>query len=43
VGFISVEWRNLTPPLESTSEAFIDFIGVHEDYRRQGIASQLIK
>ncbi len=42
-GYISVVWRNLPPPLAEVEEAFIDFIQVHEDDRRQGIARRLVQ
>jgi len=42
VGFISVRWRDLPPPLKNLSEGFIDIIDVDARYRRQGIARELL-
>jgi len=42
VGLIGVVWRALPPPLPPTEEAFIDIIEVRADFRRRGIAAQLI-
>ena len=42
VGLIGVVWRVLPPPLPPTEEAFIDIIEVRADFRRRGIAAQLI-
>lgn len=42
VGLIGVARRELPPPLPSTTEAFIDIIEVRADYRRRGIAAQLV-
>lgn len=41
-GLISVVYRPLPAPLETTVEAFIDIIEVATPYRRQGIARQLV-
>jgi len=43
VGFISACWRELPAPLDGTKEAFIDFIGISPDYRRQGAARRLVQ
>ncbi len=42
IGFISIYWRDLPAPLESTHEGYIDIIEVRPEYRRQGIAARLI-
>ena len=42
IGLISVYWRELPPPLDSTLEGYIDIVEVHPAYRRRGIASRLI-
>src|SRR5512147_831577 len=42
VGLISTYWRELPPPLPPTMEAYIDFLEVRPDYRRRGIARELI-
>jgi GNAT superfamily N-acetyltransferase len=42
VGFIGIFWKKLIPPLSHITEAYIDIIEVHKEYRRKGIASQLI-
>jgi len=42
VGFISTCSLNLPSPLQQCSEAYIDVLEVHENFRRQGIASQLV-
>lgn len=42
VGLIAVSYRGLPPPLVGTYEGYIDIIEVHPEYRRQGIATQLI-
>lgn len=42
VGLIGVVWRLLPPPLPHTEEAFIDIIEVQADFRRRGIAAQLV-
>ncbi|NIU59867.1 MAG: GNAT family N-acetyltransferase [Phycisphaerae bacterium] len=43
IGLISSYWRKLPEPLEETKELYIDFLEVHPDYRRQGIARKLIE
>ena len=42
VGLISVYWKMLPPPLPETCEGYIDILEVHKDFRRRGIAAQLI-
>jgi ribosomal protein S18 acetylase RimI-like enzyme len=42
VGLISVYWKQLPPPLPETTEGYIDILEVHKDFRRMGIATQLI-
>ena len=42
VGFISTYTKNLTPPLESKQDAYIDIIEVATQSRHQGIARTLI-
>lgn len=42
VGLIGISYRCLPAPLVGTYEGYIDIIEVHPDYRRQGIATQLI-
>lgn len=43
VGLISIRWQLLSAPLANTGEAFIDIIEVAQDFRRRGIASQLVE
>lgn len=43
VGLIAVVWRDLPPPLPDTVEAYIDIIEVRSDFRRQGIAAELVR
>ena len=43
VGLISVYWKLLPPPLHEFLEGYIDIIEVHKDFRRQGIAKQLVR
>ena len=43
IGLISLVWRTLPPPLLETYEGYIDIIEVHKDFRRKGIARQLIE
>lgn len=43
VGLLAVVWRDLPPPLSPAFEAYIDIIEVHREYRRQGIASQMVR
>jgi ribosomal protein S18 acetylase RimI-like enzyme len=42
VGLISMYWKTLPPPLPETREGYIDILEVHKDFRRRGIATQLI-
>lgn len=42
VGLIAVSYRRLPAPLVGIYEGYIDIIEVHPEYRRQGIATQLI-
>lgn len=42
VGLISVYWKLLPAPLPETCEGYIDILEVHKDFRRRGIAKQLI-
>jgi len=42
VGVISAYWRDLPPPIDNEREAYIDFLEVHFNFRRRGIAKQLI-
>jgi len=42
VGIISVYWRELPNPLRSTIEGYINILEVRPEYRRRGIARQLI-
>jgi len=42
VGLISVYWKILPLPLPETYEGYIDILEVHQDFRRKGIATQLI-
>jgi len=42
IGFISAYTLALAPPLSDVRDAYIDIIEVDEQYRRQGIASELI-
>ena len=41
-GLISVNWRGLPPALPAGEEAYIDIIEVAVDFRRRGIAKQMI-
>ena len=43
IGLISSYWRKLPPPLSDARELYIDFLEVHPNYRRQGIAARLIE
>ncbi len=43
VGLVAVQWRTLPQPLVETREAYIDFLEVHQEYRRRGIARRLIE
>jgi GNAT superfamily N-acetyltransferase len=43
VGLISVYWRELPPPVEGTFDGYIDILEVDKEFRRRGIATQLIK
>ena len=42
VGLISVYWKTLPAPLAETCEGYIDILEVRKDFRRKGIATQLI-
>ena len=42
VGLISMYWKTLPAPLPETCEGYIDILEVHQDFRRKGIATQLI-
>lgn len=42
IGLIGVSYRSLPAPLTETYEGYIDIIEVHGDYRRQGIATELL-
>ena len=42
VGFISTYTKAWTTPLENNRDAYIDILEVDEDYRRKGIARELI-
>lgn len=42
VGLVAVAYRGLPAPLTGTYEGYIDIIEVHPEYRRQGIATQLM-
>jgi GNAT superfamily N-acetyltransferase len=42
VGLIAVSYRGLPAPLVGTYEGYVDIVEVHSEYRRQGIATQLI-
>ena len=43
IGLISVYWKQLPSPLPETFEGFIDILEVHKDYRRKGLATNLIE
>lgn len=42
-GFIAVHPQSWIPPLERVSDAFIEVIEVAENYRRMGVATQLVQ
>lgn len=42
-GLISTCWRDLPTPLNGDFDAYIDILEVHRDFRRKGIATQLIE
>jgi len=42
VGLLSMYWKTLPPPLPETGEGYMDILEVHKDFRRKGIATQLI-
>jgi len=42
VGLISMYWKTLPAPLPETCEGYIDILEVHKEYRRRGVATQLI-
>jgi GNAT superfamily N-acetyltransferase len=41
-GLISLYWKTLPAPLSETCEGYIDILEVRKDFRRKGIATQLI-
>ena len=43
VGFISTYIKHFSPPLEGVSEGYINILEVHKEFRKQGIASNLIE
>ena len=43
VGFISVQWRQLPPPLAGVEEGFVDIIDVSASHRRRGIGRRLVE
>ncbi len=43
IGYICVTPRALTYPLEHLKDAYIEVLGVHPDYRRQGIGRHLVR
>jgi ribosomal protein S18 acetylase RimI-like enzyme len=43
VGLISVYWKKLPIPLVESFDWYIDILEVHEDYRRRGVGTQLVK
>src|SRR5574341_1532482 len=43
VGLISAYWWELLAPLNGEFDAYIDILEVHQDFRRQGIATRLIE
>ena len=43
VGLISIYWRELPAPLNGEFDAYIDILEVLRDFRRKGIATQLIE
>ena len=43
VGLISVYWMTLLTPLSETLKGYIDIINVQDNFRRMGIAKQLVK
>jgi ribosomal protein S18 acetylase RimI-like enzyme len=43
IGLISSYWRDLPEPLAGTKELYIDFLEVRLNYRRKGIARELIE
>lgn len=42
-GLISTYWREMPTPLNEDFDAYIDILEIHEDFRRKGIATQLIE
>ena len=42
IGFISTYPSQLPPPLQIHRDAYIDVLDVHKDFRRQGIARELL-
>jgi GNAT superfamily N-acetyltransferase len=43
IGLVSTYWRELPQPFVGLREVYIDFLEVHQEYRRQGIASRLVE
>ena len=43
VGLISTYWKKLPAPLDDEFDAYIGILEVHQDFRRRGIARQLIE
>ena len=43
VGLVSVQWRDLPPPLELAREGFVEIIEVAESHRRRGIAARMLE
>ena len=43
VGFISTYIKHFSSPLEGVSEGYINILEVHEEFRKQGIATTLIE
>ncbi|KAF0197745.1 MAG: hypothetical protein FD169_347 [Bacillota bacterium] len=43
IALISIIYRELPAPLSTTTEAFIDIIEVRPEFRRMGIARQLVE
>ena len=42
-GLISVNWRELPPPLHNVEEGYIDIIEVAAGFQRRGIARRLVE
>lgn len=43
IGLIAIVYKDLPQPLPPTHEAFVDIIEVRPEYRRNGLAKQLVK